>query len=78
MVGVAKLFRMNGSLVGGTHLDASYTTLTINLTVGLDGSMIVLVMVILSIFHPGRLMAQDTRTTKLSSPSVVEMWSKGG
>ena len=77
MVGVAKLFRINGSLVSETHLDASYTVLTAYPTVGLDGSMIVLVMVTLSIFHPGRLMLQDTSLMKLGSESVIEMWSKG-
>jgi len=77
MVGAAKLSRMNGSLVSGTRLDASYAILTTNLTVGLDGSMIALVMVILSIFHPGRLMVQDTSLMKLGSESVIEMWSKG-
>jgi len=77
MVGVVKLSRMNGSLVSGTRFDASYTTLTAGPTVGLDGSMIVLVMVILSIFHPGRLMVQDTSLMKLGSQSVIEMWSKG-
>ena len=77
MVGVAKSFRMNGSLVSVTHLNASYTELTADLTVGLDGSMIVLVMVILNIFHPGRLLVQDTSLMTLGSQSVIEMWSKG-
>jgi len=47
------------------------------LFIGLDGSMIVLVMVVLNVFHPGRLMVQDTSLMKLDSQSVIEMWSKG-
>jgi hypothetical protein len=68
---------MNGSSVSGTHLDTYYTTLTTNLAVGFDGSMIALVMVILSIFHPGRLMDQHASLMSLGSEPVIEMWPKG-
>ena len=77
MVGVGKSSRINGSLVSRTHPVTPCTALTTRLVVGLDGSMIVLTMTVLSIFHPGRLMTQEIGLMTLGSESVVEMWTKG-
>lgn len=77
MVGVVPSSRMSNSLVSRTSLDAPYTALMINPAVGLDGFLIVLAMVALSIFHPGRLMIQETSLMELHSQSVIEMVTRG-
>ena len=52
--------------------------LTTMLTVGFDGSMIVLALAVLSIFHPGRLLTGETGIiVQLESLTDFQMFAKG-
>ena len=69
---MVKSSRMNAFLVSTSHLDAPHITLAKNTyTVGLDGSLIVLSMVVLNIFHPGRLMIRGFGFKKFTSQSAI-------
>ena len=47
------------------------------LTVGFDGGMIILAMIILSVFHPSRLLTEDATVMRFSSDTDVEIMTIG-
>ncbi|KAF9645570.1 RTA1-domain-containing protein [Thelephora ganbajun] len=47
------------------------------LFIGFDGSMIILSMAVLNVFHPGRLMTGEIGLMRLASRVDIEMFSKG-
>ena len=46
-------------------------------TVGFDGFMIVLALAVLNVFHPSRLLIEDTDVTSLGSIADIDLFGIG-